>query len=100
MIDFKKIVGFEWDDGNSQKNQEKHGVTQGESEEIFFNEPLLIADDQKHSSHEMRFIALGKSNFGILLTAIFTLRKKQTLIRVISIRPMSKRERKYYEQAD
>ena len=97
MIDFKKIVGFEWDDGNSQKNQEKHGVTQGESEEIFFNEPLLIADDQKHSSHEMRFIALGKSNFGILLTAIFTLRKKQTLIRVISIRPMSKRERKYYE---
>jgi uncharacterized protein len=100
MIDFKKIVGFEWDDGNSQKNQEKHGVTQGESEEIFFNEPLLIADDQKHSSHEMRFVALGKSNFGILLTAIFTLRKKQTLIRVISIRPMSKRERKYYEQAD
>lgn len=100
MIDFKKIIGFEWDDGNSQKNQEKHGVTQGESEEIFFNEPLLIADDQKHSSHEVRFVALGKSNFGILLTAIFTLRKKQTLIRVISIRPMSKRERKYYEQAD
>ena len=97
MIDFKRIVGFEWDEGNSQKNQEKHGVTQGEAEEIFFNEPLLIAEDQKHSSHEMRFAALGKSNFGDLLTAIFTLRKKQTLIRVISIRPMSKRERKYYE---
>jgi uncharacterized DUF497 family protein len=100
MVDFKKIIGFEWDEGNSQKNQEKHGVTQGESEEVFFNEPLLIAEDPKHSSHEMRFVALGKSNFGILLTAIFTLRKKQTLIRVISIRPMSKRERKYYEQAD
>ncbi len=100
MIDFKKIIGFEWDDGNSQKNHDKHGVTQGEAEELFFNEPLLIAEDQKHSVDEARFLALGKSNFGYLLTAIFTLRKKQSLIRVISIRPMSKRERKYYEQAD
>jgi len=100
MVDFKKIVGFEWDDGNSQKNQDKHGVTQGEAEEIFFNEPLLIVEDQKHSIDEARYLALGKSNLGSLLTAVFTLRKRQTLIRVISIRPMSQKERKYYEQAN
>ena len=100
MVDFKKIIGFEWDEGNSQKNHKKHGVTQGEAEELFFNDPLLIVEDSKHSLQESRFLALGKSNSGILLTAIFTLRSKQTLIRVISIRPMSKRERKHYEQAD
>jgi uncharacterized DUF497 family protein len=34
------IKGFEWDEGNSAKNEAKHGVTDRESEEIFFNKPL------------------------------------------------------------
>ena len=99
MVDFNDIVGFEWDAGNAYKSTEKHAVSQGEAEEIFFNQPLLIAGDEKHSLEEMRYLALGVTAIGRLLSVIFTLRKKATLIRVVSARPMSKKERAFYEKA-
>jgi uncharacterized DUF497 family protein len=49
MIDFDLIVGFQWDSGNSRKSEVKHTVTQVEAEEVFFNNPLLISADDKHS---------------------------------------------------
>ena len=45
MVNFSKIIGFSWDEGNARKNQDKHGVSQGEAEEIFFNQPLLVVGD-------------------------------------------------------
>lgn len=99
MIDFHNIVGFEWDAGNAYKSNEKHDVSQGEAEEMFFNQPLLIAADQEHSVEEVRYLALGVTGAGRLLSVIFTLRKKATLIRVISARPMSRKERAFYEKA-
>jgi uncharacterized DUF497 family protein len=99
MIDFQKIVGFQWDSGNAYKNHEKHGVSQGEAEEIFFNQPLLIKGDEKHSHSESRFLALGISNTMRFLSIIFTLRSQDTLIRIVSARSMSKRERAFYEKA-
>jgi len=100
MVNFSKIIGFSWDEGNARKNQDKHGVTQGEAEEIFFNQPLLVAGDDKHSQAELRYVALGATNFDVLLAVVFTLRQEGTLIRVISARPMSKKERMYYEKID
>ena len=99
MIDFHQIVGFQWDAGNAIKNQVKHGVTQAESEEIFFNQPLLVSIDAKHSDQESRYLALGVTSPGNLLSVVFTLRNNSTLIRVVSARPMSKRERAFYEKA-
>ncbi len=99
MIDFHQIVGFQWDAGNAYKSQNKHGVTHGEAEEVFFNQPLLVASDEKHSVEEMRFLALGVTNSGSLLSVVFTLRNKATLLRVVSARPMSKKERAFYEKA-
>ena len=43
MIDLARVEGFEWDDGNSRKSAEKHGVSQAEAEQVFLNEPLLLA---------------------------------------------------------
>jgi len=40
---------FQWDKGNSLKNWGKHSVSQSECEEIFFNQPLIVVDDEKHS---------------------------------------------------
>ena len=100
MVNFSKIIGFSWDEGNARKNQDKHGVTQGESEEMFFNQPLLVVGDDKHSQAELRYVALGSTNFDVLLAVVFTLRQEGTLIRVISARPMSKKERMYYEKID
>jgi hypothetical protein len=44
MIDWTKITGFDWDEGNSRKN-EKHGISMAESEQVFFNVPLLTLED-------------------------------------------------------
>jgi uncharacterized DUF497 family protein len=99
MIDFDLIVGFEWDSGNQRKNELKHSVTSAESEEVFFNSPLLISMDDKHSDSERRFLALGQTNRARELTIIFTLRQSDTLIRVISARDQHRKERNLYEQA-
>jgi uncharacterized DUF497 family protein len=98
MIDLPRIVGFDWDDGNARKN-EKHGVSQSEAEEVFFNQPLLLLDDAMHSGEERRFHALGKTHGGRSLHISFTLREDRTLIRVISARDMHRKERSIYEQA-
>ena len=96
MSDLQIIEGFDWDAGNARKS-EKHGVTQTETEQVFFNEPLLMLHDEKHSHSESRFHALGKTNDGRLLHITFTLRSEGTKIRVISARDMHYKERKSYE---
>jgi uncharacterized protein len=96
VFDFDSIVGFDWDEGNKQKNWEKHLVDFRECEEVFFNQPLLINEDTKHSSQEKRFYVLGRSDIGRTLFLVFTLRNNK--IRVISARDQSKKERKIYGQ--
>jgi len=86
---------FEWDEANIAKNWEKHKVSHFECEEIFFNEPLVVAPDEIHSKHETRRYALGKTNQERLLFVVFTMRGKK--IRVISARDMNKKERRYYK---
>ncbi|HEX9080554.1 MAG TPA: BrnT family toxin [Desulfuromonadaceae bacterium] len=97
MGPFGKITGFEWDKGNERKNA-KHGVTPAEAEQVFLNEPILITPDSAHSGIEIRYRALGVSSDGRKLTVIFTLRRSDTLIRVISARDMHRKERTLYEQ--
>jgi len=99
MTDLKRIAGFDWDDGNNRKSADKHDVSQAEAESVFFNDPLIVAEDARHSRGEQRFNALGKTAQGRLLHVTFTLRADGTLIRVISARDMNRKERKIYEQA-
>jgi uncharacterized protein len=97
MIDLAKITGFNWDEGNARKN-EKHDVSTAESEQIFFNEPLLLLADPKHSDLELRFHALGRTDEGRLLHVTFTLREAGKNIGVISARDMHRKERHIYDQ--
>ena len=99
MIDFSRVTGFDWDAGNERKNVDSHRVSQAEAEQVFFNQPLIVTPDDKHSDDELRVRALGITNTGRLLTMIFTLRAGGELIRVISARDMHRKERKEYEQA-
>ena len=98
VIDLTQIEGFDWDAGNARKSRDKHSVSQLEAEQIFFNEPLLMIADVTHSTIEARFHALGKADAGRLLHVTFTLRGGGRLIRVISARPMHRKERILYEQ--
>ena len=98
MIDLGKISGFNWDDGNTRKN-DKHGVSMAEAEQVFFNAPLLLLEDSAHSQSEPRLHALGKTDEDRTLHITFTFRQSNHLIRVISTRDMHKKERAIYEQA-
>ena len=98
MFDLSRIEGFNWDEGNSRKSVEKHGLSQAEAEQIFFNDPLLIVEDVSHSAREVRLHALGRTDAGRLLHISFTLRDDSRLIRVISARTMHRKERLRYEQ--
>ena len=97
-IDLAQIEGFEWDEGNARKSQDKHGVGQSESEQVFLNEPLLVVKDPRHSLREPRLHALGRTDDGRRLHVTFTLRAAGRLIRVISARDMSRRERARYDE--
>lgn len=99
MVDWTRVTGFDWDEGNARKSVDKHGVSQAEAEQAFFNQPLLVVPDPKHSRHESRYHALGITDSGRRLHITFTLRSAGTLIRVISARDMHRKERTFYEQA-
>jgi uncharacterized DUF497 family protein len=88
--------GFQWDKGNLSKSWLKHEVSPAETEETFFNQPFVVAEDLDHSQKESRLYALGKTDAGRLLFVCFTMR--ENLIRVISARDMSRREREVYKE--
>jgi len=98
MLDLACIVGFDWDEGNSRKSLDKHGVDKKEAEEVFLDPRLLVLEGLKHSQEEERFQALGESVVGRPLHITFTLRDEGTKIRVISARQMNRKERSLYEQ--
>ena len=84
MVD--KAASFQWDEGNADKNWAdknwiKHGISQTEIEQAFFNLPFLVFDDHRHSQNEERFYALGRTDGGKGLFIVFTYRDS-SLIRI------------------
>ena len=69
MPDLEKIEGFDWDDGNLQKNQIEHRISVAESEQLFLNAPEIL-DDEKHSGREKRWLAFGRTDEDKLLSAL------------------------------
>jgi uncharacterized DUF497 family protein len=90
--------GFDWDSANAPKIWERHEVTPRDAEQVFFNRPLVAVPDVKHSHRKDRYYALGHTDDGRHLLVVFTTRKK--LIRAISARDMSRRERREYQRAE
>jgi uncharacterized DUF497 family protein len=98
MIDWSRVLGFDWDAGNDRKSADKHAVSRTEAEQVFLDPRLLVLSDEKHSLGEIRFHAFGATTNGRQLLISFTLRQNASLIRVISSRDMSRRERARYEE--
>jgi uncharacterized DUF497 family protein len=94
MLTLEQFTGFDWDDGNQGKNWEKHGVTDSECEQVFFNQPLFVFLDTEHSEEEQRYYVLGRTDRGRRVFVVFTPRGDK--IRIISAREMTKRERAFY----
>jgi hypothetical protein len=90
-----QCTGFDWDDANAPRIWQKHRVSPMECEQVFFNLPLVAGEDDKHSQDEPRWFVLGRTDAGRHLFVVVTLRG--SLIRVISARDMSRKERQAWE---
>lgn len=89
----KSVLQFEWDEGNNEKPK-KHGLTLEETEEAFFDDNKVIFRDWKHSITEQRITLLGKTKKDKLLNITYTVRENK--IRVITARPINKKEVELY----
>lgn len=94
---FEGFTGFAWDAGNADKAHDRHGVSPAECEQAFLNRPVLIAGDVRHSAREVRYYAFGCTDQARHLTIVFT--RRGPWLRVVSARPMSRRERSIYDDA-
>ena len=89
-------VRFKWDPRKSRSNLEKHGVSFAEAESAFGDEGGLLLEDPEHSEKEERFLLLGLSTRLRELVVSHCYREKDGVIRIISARKATVREREQY----
>ena len=87
---------FEWDDRKSISNKRKHGVSFEEAQTIFFDDSAIEYADPAHSDAENRFLMLGRSYQLRVLVVCHCLRESETVIRIISARKATPKERRVY----
>jgi uncharacterized protein len=90
-------VQFEWDPKKAQENQRKHDVTFAEAAECFADEGAVDLEDPLHPE---RLILIGVSTSSRLIFTVYALREHEDVIRIISARKASRKERKTYEEGD
>jgi hypothetical protein len=88
---------FEWDSAKAASNLEKHGVDFEEAQTVFDDPLAAIFDDEEHSAEEAREIIIGHSVHGRLVLVCFI--ERPSVIRIISARPATRRERQDYEKS-
>jgi len=90
-------IEFEWDQRKASSNLQKHGVSFDEASTVFGDRLACIFDDETHSVQEQREIIIGHSTRHRLLLVCFT-EKAENVVRIISARSTTKREREDYEE--
>jgi len=90
------MMRFEWDERKNQANRRKHGISLEEAQTVFFDENALEFDDPDHSGDETRFLLLGRSFQLRVLVVCHCYRAKSSLIRLISARRATAKERAVY----
>lgn len=90
------MIKFEWDPAKAAANIEKHGVSFDEAQTVFYDEFAVQFFDEDHSLDEERFLLLGLSTGARLLLVCHCERESDSLIRIISARNATKRERTFY----
>ena len=88
---------FEWNREKEKVNYQKHGITFNEAKTVFYDPLARIFDDLIHSVGESREIIIGHSIAKKLLLVVFV-ERKQNVIRIISARQATKKEKKDYEE--
>jgi uncharacterized DUF497 family protein len=91
---------FEWDHAKDKINKAKHGVD-FETAQLVFDDPFCVSFVELITNGEDRWHAIGSVEGIIVLVVAHTYRVEQTeeVIRIISARPATRRERNLYAQA-
>ena len=89
---------FEWDPNKAARNVERHQVSFDEAVTVFDDPLFITVIDEEHSADEERYITIGRSRRGRLLLVAHTDREGR--IRVISARKATRREKKFYAEAE
>lgn len=89
-------IEFEWDPEKSESNLRKHGVSFLEAATAFGDPLSVTVSDPEHSIYEHRFVLFGRSDHGRLLAVVHA--AEGITIRIISARPVTRRERREYEE--
>jgi uncharacterized protein len=89
---------FEWDEAKNKRNRSKHGVWFEEARSAFHDPRGRLFLDPDHSDEEDRFLLLGMSNAGRLLTVVHCYRESDRTVRIISAREATKKEEAYYAE--
>jgi uncharacterized DUF497 family protein len=90
------MVRFQWDEAKNRANRRKHGVSFEEARSVFYDERARQFFDDEHSLEEDRFIMLGVSSMRRLLVVCHCERAGGEVIRIISARKATRRERAFY----
>ena len=90
---------FVWDEKKNEANRKKHGVSFEEAQTLVFDENAVELFDPDHSEEEDRFLLLGLSFRLRVLVVCHCYRESQGVIRIISARKATGKERVYYAEA-
>ena len=90
------MLRFEWDERKNSANKKKHGVSFEEAQSVFFDEDAIEYDDPEHSDGDDRFILVGRSYQLRILVVCHCFRRSASVIRIISARKATRRERRVH----
>jgi uncharacterized protein len=90
------MISFEWDPAKDKVNVKKHGISFEEAQSVFYDEFAVQFFDEEHSSEEERFLMLGMSINAQLLIVCHCERSGGSVIRIISARKATRKERAFY----
>ena len=90
------MLHFEWDERKNAANKKKQGVSFEEAQSVFFDEDAIEYDDPEHSDDEDRFILVGRSYQLRILVVCHCFRRSASVIRIISARKATRRERRVH----
>jgi uncharacterized DUF497 family protein len=91
-------VHFEWDPEKAAANVQKHGVSFQEAATVFGDPLSTTFSDPDHPADEERYLTIGMSENQRLLVIGHT--EDNDTVRIISARPTTPRERRWYEDQE
>jgi uncharacterized DUF497 family protein len=90
----------EWDEAKNEINRRKRGI-EFETAQLVFDDPCCVTFVERLTDGEERWHAIGSIENIIILVVVHTYREEvpDEVVRIISARPATRRERKLYAQA-